>query len=123
MNSCSSAMTPPTTPSTAGQRSHNININQKLDLMLMEQKKTVEDTKTTADELQKQVVSLSSDLAEMKNKVESVSRTPSAGGVRKKIPPQLSVGILVIEFQPFCYFFPLPSSDVCQRESSCRFAI
>lgn len=83
------AMTPPTTPSASGQRSQTININQKLDLMLsmfMEQKKTVEDTKSVTDELQKQVVSLSSDMGEVKNKMENMSTIASTSGNRKKNP-------------------------------------
>ena len=96
-----SSMTPPTTPSTSGgHRSQNININQKLDLMLsmfMEQKKTVDDTKATTDALQKHVLSLSTEVTEVKTKVESMSSisTSSAGGTRKKIPPQLSVSIFI----------------------------
>ena len=70
-------MTPPTTPSTSGgHRSQNININQKLDLLLsmfMEQKKTVDDTKATTDALQKHVLSLSTEVTEVKTKVESMS--------------------------------------------------
>lgn len=81
-------ITPPTTPSLASQRTQNININQKLDLMLslfMEQKKTVEDTKAITGDLQKQVVSLSSDLGEVKDKVENMSSATSTsmGGSKK----------------------------------------
>ena len=91
------AMTPPRTPSSAaGQRSQNININQKLDLMLslfMEQKKTVEETKATTDELQKQVGVLSSGMTELKNKVDA-AHTQTTNGSRKKIPPHISVSRL-----------------------------
>lgn len=87
-----SAMTPPTTP---GLGSQNVNIGQKLDLMLAmftEQKKTVEDTKATADDLQKHVVSLSSDLTEMKTKVERWRVCPALQAlVEQKIPWHLSV--------------------------------
>ena len=83
------AIMPPRTPSSAaGQRSQNININQKLNLMLslfMEQKKTVEETKATTDELQKQVCVLSSDDA---------THTQTTNGSRKKIPPHISVSRL-----------------------------
>lgn len=102
-----SAMTPPSTPSTSGgQRTQNININQKLDLMLsmfIEQKKTADETKATTDALQKHVLSLSTEVTEVKAKVESMSSvsTPSAGGIRKKIPPQLSVSILVCVHENF----------------------
>ncbi len=89
----SSAMTPPTTPSSR-HHSQNINMNQKLDLMLsmfMEQKQTAEETKVATAELQKHVVSLSSELLEVKDKVNDLSTsTQGTNATRKKIPPQLS---------------------------------
>lgn len=94
----SSVMTPPSTPSSSGHHSQNININQKLDLMLsmfMEQKKTAEDTKIATDELQKKVTSLSSELLDVKSKVEDLSsvNARSTTTTRKKIPPELSTSV------------------------------
>lgn len=94
------AMTPPSTPSfLSGQRSQSININQKLDLMLsmfMEQKNAIEETKATTEQLQKQFTSLSSDMAEVKGKMESISSAPKVIG-KKKIPSQLSVSLYLVQ--------------------------
>lgn len=62
--------------------------------MFMEQKKTAEDTKTSTEELQKQVTSLSSELLEVKSKVENLSTTArTTNASRKKIPPEVSASI------------------------------
>ena len=78
------ALTPPATPSSSRR-----SLDQKLDFMIsmfMDQKKTVEDTKAVTDELQKQVVSLSSEMLEVKNIVENLSSSSSRSiiATRKK---------------------------------------